>query len=149
MKINILCCDLDDVIVDYAGWTGEGYTVINGAPMQGVSEVLDALRNEGWLVLVHSTRCNFKGGVVATAKWLEDNGIRVDGVCFNKPPADIYLDDKGMTFDGNWPGMLEKIRTFQTWKKLQGAQPCPISEKKPIELAIPPLGPFSTSNATE
>lgn len=129
MRINILCVDLDDTITDYPGWEGEGYIVVNGKPAEGVREAIDTLRNEGWLVLVHSTRCNFKGGVVATAKWLEDNGIRVDGVCFNKPPADIYLDDKGMTFDGNWAGMLEKIRGFKTWKKLRDE---PKQEAAPI-----------------
>ena len=81
MRINILCCDLDDVVVNYAGWQGEGYTVVNGEPMPGVNKIIDQLRNEGWLVLVHSTRCNFPGGVVATAKFLEEHHIHVDGVC--------------------------------------------------------------------
>jgi len=144
MRINILCVDLDDTISDYPGWEGEGYKIVNGKPMTGVQETIDTLRNEGWLVLVYSTRCNFKGGVVATAKFLEDNGIRVDGVCFNKPPADIYLDDKGMTFDGNWSGMLEKIRSFKTWKKLQEIE-CQNSQKQLTELpqASKPSSPVS------
>lgn len=138
MRINILCVDLDDTITNYPGWEGEGYTIVKGSPLEGIHEAIATLRNEGWLLLVHSTRCNFKGGVVATAKFLEDNGIRVDGVCFNKPPADIYLDDKALTFDGNWSGMLEKIRGFKTWKKLQES-----SKKEPIEL--PPLPSMSSS----
>lgn len=122
MRINILCVDLDDTINDYPGWAGEGYLTVNGTPLEGVRETIDTLRNEGWLVLVHSTRCNFKGGVVATAKWLEDNGIRCDGVCFNKPPADIYLDDKALTFTGNWAAMLDMVRKFKSWKKLRDAE---------------------------
>jgi len=146
MKINILCCDLDDVINRYDGWIGEGYKVVNGKSMPGVNEVLDELRNEGWLVLVHSTRCNFKGGVVATAKWLEDNGIRVDGVCYNKPPADIYLDDRGLNFEGNWPNMLDKIRKFKTWKKLEEEKlECQNSQKQLTELPQASK-PSSTAN---
>ena len=31
--------------------------------------------------------------------------------------ADVYLDDRGITFEGNWNDSIEKIINFKTWQK--------------------------------
>ena len=125
MNIKVLCFDFDGVINLYAGWQNEGFDVILGTPIPGAKETIQKLRNKGYLVLTHSTRCSYPGGAVAVTEYLNKHNIRVDGVCSNKPPADIYIDDKGLTFNGDWSTMIEAIETFKPWDEI-----CADSNKK-------------------
>lgn len=116
MHANCVCLDFDDTINDYPGWQNEGYALINGKPLPGVKEGIKALRDSGWLVLVHSVRCSYTGGMVAVVNYLNQYNIRVDGVCSNKPPADVYLDDKAVRFNGDWEQAVKEIKTVKHWK---------------------------------
>lgn len=116
MKINVVCLDFDGVINEYPGWQGEGFAKINGKPVEGAKEAIKSLRDKGWLVLVHSTRCSYSGGTIAIVEYLNEYNIRVDGVCTNKPPADIYVDDRGIQFNGNWEELMHSIENFKQWQ---------------------------------
>ena len=116
MHINIACFDFDGVINDYPGWDDEGFEVVRGEPVEGIKAALSELRNKGWLVLVHSTRCSYPGGAVAIMKYLNEHNIRVDGVCTNKPPADVYIDDKGLNFNGDCDKLLVELNSFKAWQ---------------------------------
>ena len=53
-------------------------------------------------------------------KWLKENGIDQYflGVTNNKGPAFIYIDDRALTFNGNFEETLLKIYAFKPfWKK--------------------------------
>ena len=39
----------------------------------------------------------------------------------------MYIDDKGVTFNGDWDSMLKVIDNFQTWKER-----CEDSNKKSV-----------------
>lgn len=119
MNAKVVCLDFDDTINDYPGWQNEGYAVVKGTPVEGAKENIKALRDSGYIVLVHSVRCGYTGGMVAVVEYLNQYNIRVDGVCSNKPPADIYLDDRSVTFDGDWAKARKDIDTFSTWKDRQ------------------------------
>ena len=112
MHYKVCCLDFDGVINDYPGWQNEGYSEILGEPMGGAKEAIKALRNRGYLVLVHSTRCSYSGGMVAITEYLNKYNIRVDGVCSNKPPADVYVDDKAVAFRGDWGQTLRDVETL-------------------------------------
>lgn len=117
MNNRIVCIDFDLTVADYKGWRGEGYAVIDSGPLPGAKDAIKKLRNSGTMVLIHSTRCGFEKGMLAIVAWLNKYNIMVDGVCSNKPPADLYIDDKGITFNGNWPSMIAKINNFKHWKE--------------------------------
>ena len=116
MHIKIVCFDFDGVINNYPGWEDEGFATVLGEPVDGAKEAIKELRGAGWLVLVHSTRCSYPGGALAVMKYLNTYNIHVDGVCTNKPPADVYVDDKGLTFKGNWPALMQELDSFKPWQ---------------------------------
>jgi hypothetical protein len=112
---KIICLDFDDVINHYKGWRNEGFSVIlDNRPTKGVKKAIQKLR-KNCLVIVHSTRCGHKGGRYAILKWLQKHNIVVDKVCINKPLADIYIDDRAITFNGDWKQTLQKIQKFKQW----------------------------------
>ena len=114
-KKPILLLDFDGVIHSYrSGW--QGVTVIPDPPTDGCREAIQELRKT-YLVKIHSTRCETRTGRLAIEWWLSENGIRVDEICEHKPPAVLYVDDRGITFSGDWIQTLEAIRTFEHWHK--------------------------------
>lgn len=106
--------DFDGVIHSYtSGWKGEG--VIPDPPVLGIKEAINEIRAAGYEVVVVSTRCASVQGHGAVRAWLLDNGIQVDAVKMEKPPAIAYIDDRAICFDGNSEGLLNKISSFEPW----------------------------------
>jgi len=112
---KIICLDFDGVINVYKGWRNEGFAVIlDNSPVKGVKAAIKKLRKQH-LVIVHSTRCAHPGGKRAIINWLLKHGIQVDKVSHNKPLADVYVDDRGVAFDGNWRKTLKQIENYENW----------------------------------
>lgn len=108
--------DFDGVIHSYSsGW--KGVEVVPDPPVPGIKEAIDAIRANGYEVVVVSTRCASPYGMGAVRKYLRDNGITVDDVMANKPPAIVYIDDRAICFDGNPSSLLPKIINFKPWNK--------------------------------
>ena len=122
MNIKVVCLDFDMVVHDYKGWKGEGYALIEGEPLPGAKEGIKALRESGCLVLIHSTRCGYAGGAVAIMEYCVKHNLRVDGVCTNKPPADVYVDDKCVTHLGDWKQTVTNIQNFVPWNEKRDAE---------------------------
>lgn len=107
--------DFDGVINSYtSGWTGADSTP--DPPVEGIKDAIAQIRRY-YRVVVVSSRCYQPGGVEAIRTWLAKNGIDVDDVTDEKPPAKVIIDDRAITFDGDAAGLLEKINTFQPWTK--------------------------------
>ena len=110
-RIRTVCLDFDGVVHSYqSGWQGE--TVISDPPIHGVDKAIHQLRKE-YRVVIHSARCRTEDGRVAIKKWLDKNRIEVDEVCDNKPPAFVYVDDRGIQFTGDWPATIAMIKAFR------------------------------------
>ena len=107
----IVCLDFDGVINDYPGWQDEGYTVIFGEPIKGTAEAVAELMKK-YRVIVNSARCRSQSGTQAIKKYLKKYNIVVDAVVRRKPRADIYLDDRGVRFEGRWKNSLKAIDTL-------------------------------------
>lgn len=108
--------DFDGVIHSYvSGW--QGATVIPDPPVPGIKEAIAEIRAAGYEVVVVSTRTASALGFQAVRSWLMANGIEVDRVCTEKPPAIVYIDDRAICFDGNPATLLGKIQTFKPWNK--------------------------------
>lgn len=119
MKKKTICVDFDGVIADYSeGFKGRG---IFGDPIPGASVVLNTLRDEGWKIIVFTTR----GEVPLLKDYLISNNIPFDEINKNsdnpsgtnegKPIADVYLDDRAVQFTGDWSRTYYDIINFRPW----------------------------------
>lgn len=108
------CFDFDGVIHSYkSGW--QGATVIPDPPVPGIADAISEIRKKGFRVVVVSTRCATLEGIVAVEEYLDQNGIVVDGVQMEKPPAICYVDDRAICFDGDTTGLVGKVVNFKNW----------------------------------
>lgn len=132
----ILCLDFDGVMHSYAsGW--KGAAVIPDPPVKGMVEFLERAM-EYFDIQVFSSRSHQDGGVNAMAQWLRTHVTRhfdcefttgaprdfdrataiLNGVVFavEKPAAFLSIDDRAMTFNGEWPDPVA-LRLFKPWNK--------------------------------
>ncbi len=80
-----------------------------------IDEAIAAIREAGYEVVVVSTRCKADIGHLAIMDYLNRNGIKVDKVMAEKPPAVCYIDDRAICFDGKAGELLHRIETFKPW----------------------------------
>ena len=106
--------DFDGVIHSYtSGW--QGITTVSDPPVPGIKEAIDAIRLAGYEVAIVSTRTATPEGAKAVMDWIQTNGIMVDRVCSEKPPAHVYIDDRAICFDGDASSLCRKVCEFKTW----------------------------------
>ena len=113
----ILVLDLDGVLHSYtSGW--KGADVIPDPPVDGAKEFCErALDN--FKVFIVSSRCGQPGGTTAIVEWLTEYKfpmgivVSMDG---RKPAAFVTLDDRALTFTGDWPDVRELLK-FKPWYK--------------------------------
>lgn len=94
------------------------HTIVEGKePFPGVKRAINLMREAGHKIIIHS--CN-------NPNWIEqvmnNNDLRYDGIWNEpgKPLADLYVDDKGFKFMGNWdtdiPLILELVKGMDNRK---------------------------------
>lgn len=121
MKKKTICIDFDGVIHDYSkGWQGED--VFCGM-IPNADVATSILKKQGWTIIIYTTRKKTK----KLEEWLEENKITYDYINENpdqpegasdKLKADIYLDDRGISFKGHWDQwLLYEIRDFEPWQE--------------------------------
>ncbi len=132
----ILCLDFDGVIHSYtSGW--QGAAAIPDPPVPGAMEFLiEAV--EHFQVAIFSSRSNQEGGVEAMRDYLLGHLMRTEtlpvldrtgplesaahfisehiGFPTEKPSAMVTIDDRAITFTGQWPDM-KTLLAFQPWNK--------------------------------
>lgn len=111
----IVCLDFDGVIHSYtSGW--EGATVISDPPVTHMYEALAAIHDEYYTILC-SSRCSIYGGKEAIQRWLDKYDLSqfIDEIVANKPAAMVYIDDRGITFDGDATTLYSKIKKFHPY----------------------------------
>lgn len=107
--------DFDGVIHSYkSGW--KGVTVIPDEPVVGIKAAIDDLRKDHQVVVL-SSRCSEPGGIKAIEEYLKKYNIVVDKVVDKKPAAIAYVDDNGITFDGDTVSLPDRVRNFKSWLK--------------------------------
>lgn len=116
-----IAVDFDGTISYYNGWKGKG---VFGAPIEGCREFLLALRQEGWTIIVNTTRSETQD----IHKYLSRYKIPFDHINFSpetntqflspaKVLADVYLDDRAVRFKGKYNSDLYNKVTEQVWWK--------------------------------
>ena len=125
----ILCLDFDGVIHSYAsGW--KGADVIPDPPVPGALAFIVSAMGR-FTVAIFSSRSCQPGGLQAMREWLgywsvdPTHGMPGDfdhgawGAIqwpLEKPPALVTLDDRAVTFTGQWPS-LDDLAAFKPWNK--------------------------------
>jgi phosphoglycolate phosphatase-like HAD superfamily hydrolase len=114
-ETKTIIVDFDGTIAEYHGWINGGEI---GKPTNGVREALRKLKDNGYKIIIQTTRTNIsfrneKDAVLEfdrVSKWLKVNKIPYDEICLEKgkPIAMFYIDDRGIRFNGNW----EEITKF-------------------------------------
>ena len=106
-KSNILV-DLDGILNTYTGGFDENYI----PPVKsGAVEFLTTL-SEKYIVKIFTTRNR-----LLASKWLIENGLDkyVADVTNIKEPAILHIDDRALTFQGDFDETLRKIKNFKVW----------------------------------
>jgi hypothetical protein len=127
---KILCLDFDGVIHSYSsGWNGP--INIPDPPVPGALEfIMRAVRD--FEVHIFSSRSNQVGGIPAMQQYLiaEFSNMEEANTFWNiakfvtetlkwpreKPPAFVGIDDRVLTFNGNWPS-IQDLKNFKPWNK--------------------------------
>ena len=118
--MKTICIDFDGVIHDYSqGW--QGVDVFNKI-IEGADKATFLLKAKGWTIIIYTTR----NDTPALREFLDANKIRFDYINYNpnqpkgsengKIIADVYLDDRGIRFDGDWQEAINAILNFVPWQ---------------------------------
>jgi hypothetical protein len=149
MSKPIICIDFDGVIHAYtSGW--QGAANIPDPPVPGAIDALLSYLDAGFEVAIFSSRSKNLRGRWAMKRWLaraiRDHWLQggrsqiydvevecwgdAAGICrrfswpWFKPAALITLDDRAVTFMGDWAVYTpEAIRAFKPWNKRPKAVP--------------------------
>lgn len=128
MAKPILCLDFDGVIHSYtSGWKGPN--IIPDDPVDGAFDfMLRAV--DHFRVHIYSSRSMTPSGVLAMQEWMTEWATTKLGaeagnrLCLSlifaheKPAAFLTIDDRALTFDGNWDKFdPEKLLQFKPWNK--------------------------------
>lgn len=136
-----IALDFDGVIHLYTSpWTSP--LDIHDGPVPGAFEFMQRLLDAGWRIVVHTARLASGPGsdssgiaelpisdrIDAILAWFDKHGfhnIRLHlafgdvSVWYGggKPHADVYLDDRGMRFEGTFPTLDALVVARRTWNK--------------------------------
>jgi hypothetical protein len=131
MEKPILCLDFDGVIHSYtSGW--KGFTTIPDPVTKGFFDWLEEA-SKLFKVVIFSSRCTDPRGIKAMREWLRGEAtahyvtlenvpdhVRLLTFADHKPAALVTIDDRAVTFDGDWSHYdPKKLRDFQPWYKLR------------------------------
>jgi hydroxymethylpyrimidine pyrophosphatase-like HAD family hydrolase len=112
MAKKVICVDLDGTILEYDNWRGENEF---GLEIEGASQALTYLKNLGHTIIIYTTRSDHD----KIAKYLDQLKVPFDFINENpdqpknsigeKLYADIYIDDRAISFKGSWEDTLKQI----------------------------------------
>lgn len=133
MSKKTLCLDFDGVIHSYASpW--QGIATAADPPTPGAADFLyQAIYEYGFRVAIFSSRSVHADGIACMQRYIhrllteafgEDTA---DGMLaqivfpVHKPASFVSLDDRAITFTGQWPD-LDALASFVPWNKLEKAE---------------------------
>lgn len=98
----VVAIDWDHTLMDGEEW------------LPGAKDAIRLLREKGHKVCIHSCnnpawieKCLNNAGIVVDLVWKgKAKEISLNG---QKPVADLYIDDKGYHFQGNWPTEIHNV----------------------------------------
>lgn len=113
---DTVAVDFDGVISDFRGCGGyKGPGIVEGFPVEGAAEGMHYLCLSHKKVVIYSTRAADPDGVKAIQEYCKKFRIEYTEISAVKPMALIYIDDRGLKFDGDWNQTLIDVENFETW----------------------------------
>lgn len=137
VKKPILVLDFDGVLHSYtSGWIEHDF--IPDPPVPGAMQFLaEAVKHFNVQIYSSRSAAKYTGGKRAMLVWIRywaerelsneepdyaQNAV-INALCHSseawpdeKPPAFLTIDDRALTFTGNWPSM-DSLRNFKPWNK--------------------------------
>ena len=117
--MKTICIDIDGTICSYTEWIGATHF---GDIIPSAVEMIRKLHDDNWYIIIYSTRSDN----ILIEKFLKSNHIYFDSINHNpyqpknaigaKPLADVYLDDRAITFNGDWHQAYMEITKFTPWQ---------------------------------
>lgn len=128
-----LAVDFDGVMMLAGEWKGKEVAENDPVNLEQMKSELKRLRNAGWKIIVWSARVDEE----LIKQWLERHGLLfkyIDAININpwapdnlvdarKIPATVYLDDRGISFTGQWEGMAAAVQSFVPWQRATTLRP--------------------------
>lgn len=119
----IIAVDFDCCIAHYKKWKGID---VFGPPIEGAKDALIDLKSQGHRIIIYTCRIPS----LKLQNYLKTNGIPFDAINENpwtwladpdptiprKILADVYIDDKAVTFRGDWKETLSEVQNFESWE---------------------------------
>ena len=105
MEKKSICVDLDGVLADYRdGWKGIEHI---GDPILGAREFLEWIRDQGYRIVIFTTRMNKESNpglplsdlLFKVVSWFHKNSLPFDEIYLGqgKPIASAYVDDRAIS----------------------------------------------------
>jgi hypothetical protein len=95
----IIALDFDSVLHQYSKWTGP---TPEEPPVAGAQEFVRSLVDDGFEVVVFSHRAATTAGKEGIIEWLVEYGFPAMDVSDRKPPAEVFVDDRAVRFEGDF-----------------------------------------------
>jgi len=90
----VYCVDIDGVLtIETEGYTAKDFSK-RTPNLKAINFVKDLFLKGHRIILFTARKSTDKGVVEATKAWLEKHDVLYHELCFDKPIADIYIDDK-------------------------------------------------------
>ena len=118
-KGPMVLIDFDGVLNSYeSGWNDDkgGATWLPDAPVEGAKEAIEEL-SEKYEIVIFTTRAKTREGARAVRDWLTANDIYCDRITYEKEAAVLIIDDRAVTFKGDWSQTLKDVKNFKVWNK--------------------------------
>lgn len=102
-----ICIDFDGVLNNYDHYDENDLST----PKHGAKEFLEKLSREFTIIILSARK------YPKIVRWLEQHDMiqYVADVTSVKPPARVYLDDRGIQFKGDYEKALKDIKNFKTY----------------------------------
>jgi len=114
-QYRAVCVDFDGVLAQFSGDI-ESF----GRLIPGSAEALAELRAHGYKIIIHTARPARDDHLDRLAEYLTKEGVPFDEINTNsasewpscKPPADLYIDDRALRFEGDWTKTLAMAKRY-------------------------------------
>lgn len=109
MKIGI---DIDGTVLTQQNFNSGHGTYHLAQPIPGAVEAVNRLYQDGHTVIFYTARHHL-ADVLLAKEQLEDFGIKYHHLVSGKPGCDVFIDDRAMTFEGDWQAIEDNLQRYQ------------------------------------